>query len=98
MYRILIDGEIIHDPSLNDSKYVVAKPILTQEANLATSLEFTVYPTNAQYNQIHQITSVVNVLENETVIFTGRVIIEERGWHNSKKLHAKVNLRSSMTQ
>lgn len=85
MYRILYNGELMHDPSLNDDRFVVFEPTLKEEANMAASLTFVIYPTNARYNDLTKmIPGTVEAYDDNDLIFRGRVISDDQGWLNQK--------------
>lgn len=87
MYRILYGGELMHDPSLNDDMFIVFDPVLNEEANMAASLTFVIYPTNARYNDlVKMVPGTVEAYDGNDLIFRGRIISDDQGWLNQKSV------------
>lgn len=85
-YQVLLDGQIIHDPTMEDAAYILADPVVTQEANLVPAFAFTMYPGHAKYNAPNLITSIVEVLDDGESIFRGRILDTGRNWDNAKEM------------
>ena len=87
MYVVKINGIVAHDPSLYDETKILASGTVSKKVNSADTFNFTIYPDNVCYNQIDSNSEVwVEVLKNGNSIFYGRVLKEETGWDNEKKI------------
>lgn len=87
MFRILLDGQVLHDPSLGDSDRVVSGATLTEAVNCASKLEFTIYPNNALYGELIITTlSVVEAYDGDELIFRGRPLTGVTEWINQIKV------------
>lgn len=87
MYVVKINGIVAHDPSLYDETKILASGTVSKKVNSADTFNFTIYPDNVCYNQIDSNSEVwVEVLKNGNNIFYGRVLKEETGWDNEKKI------------
>lgn len=84
MYKIYFQDKILHDPSLNDKRYLLLDPRLVQEDNKAAQLTFTIYPDHAYYNDLARLLpGSVCVYEDDELIFRGRILNDEQGWLNA---------------
>lgn len=84
MYKIFADGEAIHNPGLDNPTRLVFGAKISQQANMADSLEFTIYPNNPGAEAIHKLTTVVEVYQDGDLLFRGRPIQSKDGWDNQK--------------
>lgn len=82
MYKILADGETIHNPALNDDTRLVVDAKISQKINMADALEFTIYPNNAGAASIHKLTTTIEVYQDDLLLFRGRPIQSKTGWEN----------------
>lgn len=82
MYLIVCDGSIVHDTMSENSRTFSA--ILDMELNTPNFLNFTIYPSNPMYNHIKKFASVIEVYQNNTLLFRGRAVSETRQFDNSK--------------
>lgn len=87
MYKILCDGKPLFNPKYPE--YTVGSPSLTLETSKAGSLSFSIYPNHPNYNEIQKKLSVITVLENDTVIFKGRVFTDEMNFYKVKKVEVE---------
>lgn len=91
MFTIYANGELIYSP--NDKTLLVTQPKLTLEMGKAGSLDFHVPPTNPFYEQLGRISTKVSVYEDEeTEIFRGRVLSNEREFHNIRSVFCEGDL------
>lgn len=66
MFRLTVDGKILHDPDFDES--IVEKPLLKLAANKLATLTFTIYPNNPMFNQIQKVKSVIAVYRDSEII------------------------------
>ena len=83
-YKIFCDDYILYDSQLNE--FQVGSPILKQELNTANELTFTIHPNHPYFNNISKLSSIIKVYRDSNLIFKGRVINSELGFHNEKKI------------
>lgn len=74
MYRITLNGHLIHDPRVNDLQVIAPK--LTLEANKIGSLSFGMHEAHEFYNRAEKLSSIVAVYRDsaQNPIFMGRVL------------------------
>ena len=83
-YKIFCDDYILYDSQLNE--FQLENTTLKQELNTANELTFTIYPNHPYFNNISKLSSLVRVYRDSNLIFKGRVIYSELGFHNEKKI------------
>lgn len=84
MYTVYCDGECIYNIDIDG--LIVLEPKLEMELNKVGSFSFTIYPDHPYYNDIHQMKSVVTVYCDSEIVFSGRVLLIERGFYNEKSI------------
>ncbi|HCT96481.1 phage tail spike protein [Vagococcus sp.] len=82
MYRVELDGETLYDPRLKD--YDIFTPKLKLEVNKAGAFDFKVYPSHPLYNRIFKLKSVIEVYQDSTLLFRGRVLDDEMDFNKAK--------------
>lgn len=83
-YQILCDNYCLYDSQLDG--FQVENPILSQEVNCVDEFKFTIYPDHPYFENISKLSSLVTVYRDGSLIFKGRVIALEYGFHNEKKV------------
>lgn len=86
MYKIYCDGVAIHDPSLDSPERLVYGATLTQQANMADSFSFTIYPNNPGLASISTLVSTIEVYQDDELLFRGRPIQSTAGWDNQQTI------------
>lgn len=89
MYTIYIDGNLLYKAGAEDEAQTAlnVKPSLDIESS--GSLSFVLPPGNAQYNAIRKMKSIITMYQDETLIFRGRVLDEERDIYNQKTVYCE---------
>lgn len=90
MYRIKYYDKDIYIPG--DDSFSVLDPILNREENKAGSLEFSMLPEHPYYGQLEKLKLGVTVLEDEKVIFKGRIRSSEGDFDNENEVKAEGKL------
>ena len=84
MYRILCDSYAIYDPRLPD--LFVLEPTLTQKKNEPGELTFTIPKEHPYYGVIEKLKSRIKVYRDDTLIWMGRAIEDERDLYENRKV------------
>ena len=84
MYRVYCDYYLLYHSKLENLK--IFNPTLEQESNKTGSFNFTIYSDHPYYNIIKKLKSIITVYQNDYLLFRGRVLDEEVGWHNEKTI------------
>ena len=82
MYRVYCDGLTLYNSNLESLK--IFSPSVELELNKTGSFLFTVYPDHPQYNTIQKLRSIITVYQDDYLLFRGRVLDDEIGFHNEK--------------
>ena len=90
MYKITCDDYILHDGRLDELQVIGAKCDL--ELNKTGSLTFQIAPTHPYYDKIKKHTSVITLLQDDKIIFRGRVLNDELNFYNIKNVECEGEL------
>lgn len=86
-WTIWCDDKLIYDPRLNDYKVVSAK--LSQELSKADTLTFSIYPQHPNFGYLKKFKPTLIVKNGDTVKSRCRILDDEIGWENGKKITAE---------
>lgn len=82
MYRVYCDGVLIYHTTLQSMP--IFSPVIDLEANKTGSFVFTLYPDHPRYGIIRKLKSIITVYQEDYLLFRGRVLDEDIGFHNEK--------------
>lgn len=83
MYRVYNGTNDIYNPAGGEA-YQIESGTLTLGINKAGEFEFTIPPTNPEYNNINLLTSRITVNLNAETLFEGYPVEIGRDWNNNK--------------
>lgn len=81
-YRVYCDGSLLYHSKLESLK--IFSPSVELELNKTGSFQFTLYPQHPQYNSVQKLKSIITVYQDDYLLFRGRVLDDETGFHNEK--------------
>lgn len=84
MYRVYCDGLTLYNSKLENLQ--IFNPSLELELNKTGSFQFTLYPQHPQYSRIQKLKSIITVYQDDYLLFRGRVLEEELGFRNEKRI------------
>lgn len=84
MYKVVADGNTLHDDRLETLRINNAK--VTLELGKTGLFEFTIYPDHLYYNDISVMLTMVTVYRDSEIIFAGRVLNIKYGFYNEKQV------------
>lgn len=84
MYQITCDDYVLHDLRHNDLKVIGAKCML--QLNKTGSLTFKITSTHPYYDKIKKHVSQITLYQDDTVLFSGRVLNDEIDFYNIKNI------------
>ena len=90
MYRVYSDGLLLYHSKLENLK--IFNPTAELEVNKTGSFQFTIYPDHTRYNLIKKLKSIITVYQDDYLLFRGRVLDDEMGWHNEKAISCEGEL------
>lgn len=82
MYKVYCDGYLLYHSKLENLQ--IFNPSLELELNKTGSFEFTIYSDHPYYGLIQKMKSIITVFQDDFLLFRGRVLDDEIGWHNEK--------------
>ena len=90
MYFVYCDNKPLYD--LRDESLVLEAPTVSLSQNDAGSFEFIIMPKHPHYDDIHELESVIRVLDRDEEIFCGRVVEVKRDRLNKKQVFCESEL------
>ena len=82
MFRVFCDGILLYHSNLESLK--IFDPSLELELNKTGSFVFTLYSDHPRFSTVKRLKSIIQVFQDDYLLFRGRVLDEEVGWHNEK--------------
>ena len=82
MFRVYSDGQLIYHSNLDGMQ--IFNPSIELELNKTGSFIFSIYPDHPRYSLIKKLKSIITVYQDDYLLFRGRVLEDEIGWHNEK--------------
>lgn len=90
MYRVYCDGLPLYNDRLES--LTILSPTVELEENKTGSFAFTLPADHPYYGLVKKLKSIVTVYQDDYLLFRGRVLDEETGWHNEKKISCEGEL------
>ena len=90
MYLIYCDGELLYDP--RQKEYLVGDPTLELAVNTSGTLSFSLPPAHPAYDKIRKLKSVITLYQDGEWVFSGRVLNDEKNFHNIKQISVEGEL------
>ena len=82
MYQVYCDGQLLHDPRLQE--YQLLSPSLSLELNKTGSFTFTQYPNHPMAGLVEKLKSVIEVKKDGVVLFRGRPLSSKEGFYRQQ--------------
>ena len=82
MYQVYCDGQLLHDPRLQE--YQLLSPSLSLELNKTGSFTFTQYPNHPMAGMVQKLKSVIEVKKDGVVLFRGRPFSSKEGFYRQQ--------------
>ena len=84
MYRVYCDSLLLYHSKLENLK--IFNPSVELELNKTGSFDFTIYPDHPYFGLVKKLKSIITVFQDDFLMFRGRVLDDEIGWHNEKAI------------
>lgn len=84
MYIVTCDGALLYDPRVDDLKISSAKIAL--EVNKVGGFDFTIHPTHPLFGSIQKLKSIIEVYQDNVLLFRGRVLSDTMGFYKNKDI------------
>lgn len=82
MYQAYCDGQLLHDPRLQE--YQLLSPSLSLELNKTGSFTFTQYPNHPMAGLVQKLKSIIEVKKDGAVLFRGRPLSGKEGFYRQQ--------------
>ena len=90
MWKVYCDDYLLYSPELEDYKIIDSS--LTLELNKTGSFTFTIYSNHPNYERLQKLKSIITVYEDDYLYFRGRILNDDVGWHNERKVSCEGEL------
>lgn len=84
MYEVYCDNYLLYSSSIENLKII--NPKVDLEDNKTGSFTFMIYPDHPYYASIRKMKSIIKVFQDGFLLFKGRVLNDEVGFHNEKAI------------
>lgn len=82
MYQVYCDGQLLHDPRLQE--YQLLSPSLSLELNKTGSFTFTQYPNHPMAGLVQKLKSIIEVKKDGAVLFRGRPLSSKEEFYRQQ--------------
>lgn len=90
VYKLYCDNNLLYHSNIENLKIQNASVEL--ELNKAASFDFELQQDHPYYSRVEQMKSILRLYQDDYMLFRGRVLDEEIGWRNERKLHCEGDL------
>lgn len=90
MYRVTCNGKLLHDSQMELLRIHNTKVDL--ELGKTGAFDFVIYPEHPYYDSVNVMLSYITVYRLDKIIFSGRVLKIEYGFHNEKRVSCEGEL------
>lgn len=90
IYRVYSDGNLLYHTRMGS--LMIHNPSLELEVNKTGSFVFTVHQDHPYYDLIRKLKSIITVYQDDFLLFRGRVLNDEVGWHNERQFSCEGEL------
>lgn len=90
MYKVLCDNALMYDSRIEELALI--NPVLNLEENKAGSFSFTIAPTHPFYDRIEKRKSIIEVYQDEELLFSGTCIEEGKDFYKQKNIYCEGEL------
>lgn len=84
MYKVYCDGLPIYN--YKTDRHKIFEPSLELELNKTGSFSFVIRPDHVNFDIIRKMKSIIEVYQNDYLLFRGRVLNTEEGFYNEKQV------------
>lgn len=90
MYRVYCDRLLLYHSKLENLQ--IFDPSVELEVNKTGSFDFMVQQDHQYYGLIRKMKSIITVYQDDYLLFRGRVLDDEVGWYNNRKISCEGEL------
>ncbi len=90
MYRVYCDSALLYDDRIDE--YKIFNPVVEKELNQIDSFDFTIYSNHRSFDRLKRLKSIITVFQDDYLLFRGRILDDEQGFHNEKQVSCEGEL------
>ena len=90
MYRVYCDSALLYDDGIDE--YKIFNPVVEKELNQIDSFDFTIYSNHRSFDRLKRLKSIITVFQDNYLLFRGRILDDEQGFHNEKQVSCEGEL------
>jgi len=90
MYQVFCDNFLLYNDQLEE--YKIFNPKVEVELNQIGSFDFSIYNNHPSFDHIKRLKSIIQVYQDDFLLFRGRVLNDEQGFHNEKQVSCEGEL------
>jgi len=90
MYRVYCDSALLYDDRIDE--YKIYNPVVEKELNQIDSFDFTIYSNHRSFDRLKRLKSIITVFQDDYLLFRGRILDDEQGFHNEKQVSCEGEL------
>lgn len=90
MYQVLSDSFLIYSDQVEG--YQIFNPKVELELNQIGSFDFTIYNDHPNFDNMKRLKSIITVYQDGYLLFRGRILNDEQGFHNEKNVECEGEL------
>lgn len=90
MYKVYCDNYLIYSPDIDELR--IFQPKVDLELNKTGSFTFSIYPSHPYFDKLQRLKSIITVFHDDYLLFRGRILNDEQGFHNEKQVSCEGEL------
>lgn len=90
MYQVLCDNFLLYNDQMEG--YKIFNPKVELELNEIGGFDFAIYPDHPNFDNLKRLKSIIQVYQDDFLLFRGRVLNDEQGFYNEKKVKCEGEL------
>lgn len=90
MYQVYCDSALLYDDRIDE--YKIFNPVVEKELNQIDSFDFTIYSNHRSFDRLKRLKSIITVFQDDYLLFRGRILDDEQGFHNEKQVSCEGEL------
>lgn len=90
MYQVYCDNFLLYNDQLED--YKIFNPKVELELNKIGQFDFDIYNNHPNFDRMQRLKSIITVYQDDYLLFRGRILNDEQGFHNEKQVNCEGEL------
>jgi phage minor structural protein len=90
MYKVYCDSFLLYNDQL--SEYKIFEPKAELELNKIGKFDFIIYNNHPNFDRMKRLKSIIRVYQDDYLLFRGRILNDEQGFHNEKNVECESEL------